>query len=468
MIDSSEPTLKALSINCWGLWIVANKRRQRLEAIADWIANSSSPQPRPSRSSYHSDSSEPATTAQGGYDVIALQEIWVRSDYELVAERAKEAGLNYSKFFFSGAIGSGLAILSRHPIHSSWITPYPLNGYPLHFIQGDFFAGKSVCGICIDVPRIGLVDVMNTHMYAPGGEGDGVTGAHRVAQAWELARFTREKAERGRHVLVMGDFNSQPHSIIMRIIQSCGQLLDAFSETHSSPPSITSTEHRSLSPLDQLHTHGITCDSPLNTYSAAKLKNKSSSDEVILRGGKRLDYILYRSPSNSTSHLKATSSRLELVDPIPSLSPPTSYSDHFAIEATFTLSTTFQNSPDSTPPEELLVPALSTLHSAYRSNQTLSRTHLKLFLLSLILIPVLAVASSFEPLKWLNWVFVLLGIVDGVGGATMLYVGFVGGRWEMGALRNVIGELEDEVERIRRKRNDHQRTSSEETGQRGW
>lgn len=47
---------------------------------------------------------------------------------------------------------------------------------------------------------------MNTHMYAPGGEGDDVTGAHRVAQAWELARFTREKAERGRHVLVASLF----------------------------------------------------------------------------------------------------------------------------------------------------------------------------------------------------------------------------------------------------------------------
>jgi len=33
----------------------------------------------------------------------------------------------------------------------------------------------------------------------------------------------------------------------------------------------------------------------------------------------------------------------------------------------------------------------------------------------------------------------------------MLYTGFVGGQWEAGALKNVIGEIEDEVERIRRK-----------------
>lgn len=106
----------------------------------------------------------------------------------------------------SGAIGAGLALLSAHPIHSAFIHPYPLNGHPLHFIEGDFFAGKSVCGICIDVPGVGLVDVLNSHMYAPGGEGESVDGAHRVAQAWELARIVQEKAERGRHVLLVRSY----------------------------------------------------------------------------------------------------------------------------------------------------------------------------------------------------------------------------------------------------------------------
>lgn len=102
-----------------------------------------------------------------------------------------------------GAIGSGLAILSAHPIKSAFITPYSLNGYPLHFIEGDFFAGKSVCGITVEVAGLGLVDVLNTHMYAPGGEGEGIDGAHRVAQAWELAKVVNEKAERGRHVILV-------------------------------------------------------------------------------------------------------------------------------------------------------------------------------------------------------------------------------------------------------------------------
>lgn len=203
-----------------GLKVVAAHRRERLLAIAEWIANSAAP----SRASYHSDASDDLAQQQrDGYDCIALQEIWVRADFDAVATRAKEAGLLYSRFFYSwvhcverarvgeltcvpvrsGAIGSGLALLSAHPISSAFMMPYPLNGYPLHFIAGDFFAGKGVCGITIDVERVGMVDVLNTHMFAPGGEGEGVDGAHRVAQAWELARLATEKTERGRHVIVV-------------------------------------------------------------------------------------------------------------------------------------------------------------------------------------------------------------------------------------------------------------------------
>lgn len=51
---------------------------------------------------------------------------------------------------------------------------------------------------------MGLVDVLNSHMYAPGGEGESLTGAHRLAQAWELVKIVQEKAERGRQVILVG------------------------------------------------------------------------------------------------------------------------------------------------------------------------------------------------------------------------------------------------------------------------
>ncbi|EGU13525.1 Inositol phosphophingolipids phospholipase C [Rhodotorula toruloides ATCC 204091] len=464
MQGQSQKRLRVLSLNCWGLWLVADKRRQRIEAIADWIAHSSSPL---AASSYSSERHAGGIEEQGevgeGYDVVALQELWVRSDYEHVAERAKEAGLVHSRFFYSGAIGSGLAILSRHPIVSAFVSPYPLNGFPLHFIEGDFFAGKAVCGVCVDVEGVGKVDVLNTHMYAPGGEGDTITGAHRVAQAWELARIATEKAERGRHVLVMGDFNSQPHSLIMRLITTNGSLLDSFAETHPPPPSITSAAHRALSPVEAMHAHGITCDSPLNTYSAPKLRKKRSGDEVVLRGGKRLDYILYRSPADSPWQLRAESTSLELTEPIPSLG--VSYSDHFALSTTFSFTQQQQRLPDPLTPD-LLSPALSNLHGAYRASLASSRFQLRMFLGCIAAALGLTVASSFEPLRALNWLFTLLGVVAGAGGATFLYTGFLGGSWEAGQLRNVITEMEAELQRIRIARVDERGSVEMDDG--GW
>ncbi|KAL8286320.1 hypothetical protein RQP46_004808 [Phenoliferia psychrophenolica] len=449
--------LKVLSLNCWGLKFVAAHRRERLLAIAEWIAQSASP----TRSSYHSDASDDlAQASRDGYDVIALQEIWVRADFDVVAARAKEAGLLYSRFFYSGAIGSGLALLSAHPITSAFMMPYPLNGYPLHFIEGDFFAGKGVCGITIDVEGAGQVDVLNTHMYAPGGEGEGVDGAHRVAQAWELARLATEKAERGRHVVVMGDLNSQPDSIIIRFLTSHGSLTDAFSQTSPPPPSITSSAHRALSPLEVLHQHGITCDSPLNSYSAPKLAKRSRHDETVIRGGKRLDYVLYRSPPSAPFRLVAESTSVVLTESLP---PPLlcSYSDHFGLEAVlvFTPPSSAPLSSALPPPlaSEDLSKALANLSTAYHLSLKTSETQLKLFAAAIVLVPVLAIAASFQPLRYLAWLFVLLAVATGAGGATMLYAGFIGGRWEAGGLRNVMAEMEAELATRRRAGEDGQR-----------
>lgn len=63
-------------------------------AIADALAASASAS---ARSSYHSTDED----LPGGYDVVALQEIWCQVDFEVVSQRAKAAGLRYSKFFYS-------------------------------------------------------------------------------------------------------------------------------------------------------------------------------------------------------------------------------------------------------------------------------------------------------------------------------------------------------------------------------
>lgn len=104
MADGQDPKLRVLTLNCWGLWLLADKRRQRIEAIADWIAHSNA---RYTRSSFNSNTSSAdhldtnaAAPSPDGFDVIALQEVWVRSDFDLIALRAKDAGMIHSRFFY--------------------------------------------------------------------------------------------------------------------------------------------------------------------------------------------------------------------------------------------------------------------------------------------------------------------------------------------------------------------------------
>jgi hypothetical protein len=96
-----------------GLKYVADKRRQRVAAIADWIAGtgSSNSSDRNSRSTLSSSDGLRHDRTASSYDIIALQEIWVRADFDLVAARGKEAGLVYSRFFYrSVSVMSSLAM----------------------------------------------------------------------------------------------------------------------------------------------------------------------------------------------------------------------------------------------------------------------------------------------------------------------------------------------------------------------
>ena len=65
---------------------------------------------------------------------------------------------------FSGALGAGLAILSRYPIIMASIRPYSLNGRPLEVAKGDWFVGKAAASVVIQHPILGEVEIFNTHV----------------------------------------------------------------------------------------------------------------------------------------------------------------------------------------------------------------------------------------------------------------------------------------------------------------
>jgi len=143
-----------------GLKYVAKNRKERIRAISEQLATTD-------------------------YDLVALQELWVFADYELVRSKLAKT-LPFAKFFYrcgslastcriqnlmflvlSGALGSGLALFSRFPIVTASIHPYSLNGSPLDVGGGDWFVGKSAASIVITHPVLGKVEVYNTHVSNP-------------------------------------------------------------------------------------------------------------------------------------------------------------------------------------------------------------------------------------------------------------------------------------------------------------
>jgi sphingomyelin phosphodiesterase 2 len=226
------------------------------------------------------------------------------------------------------------------------------------------------------------------------------------------------------------------------------------------------------SPSHAIEMFGVTSDSPLNTYSAGK------NLDVHARAlqGKRLDYILFRDPAPPLvpaaplPTLVADSARVLLTDLIPGL--PFSYSDHFGVAATLQIKypddvrdqillsdDELRTAQKQTPPtiSSLSAPApvqiaarlaaadtnavLGALTTCYRFSRARAKRHLFIFGLSVgTLIFLVASANWFPPTA--TPFVVLGGAVATWLGTTMLYIGFVYGRWEANALMNVIEELE--------------------------
>ncbi|KDQ63108.1 hypothetical protein JAAARDRAFT_121142 [Jaapia argillacea MUCL 33604] len=440
----SETQLRVLSLNCWGLKYVAKNRPERIAAIARALASSS-------------------------HDIVALQEIWVSADYALV-RNSVASRLPYAKYFYSGALGAGLAIFSRFPIIAATIHPYSLNGSPIDVTAGDWFVGKAAASVLISHPLLGQVQVFNTHLFAKGGEeGPDYNRAHRLVNAWEFAKLARQSAELGRYVIAAGDFNSVPNTLPMNIIRDHAGLSDAWQVSHpalhtsSTPPS----------PSGAISAFGVTADSPLNSYSSGK-----PLEGMARRfGGKRLDYIFFRQPtkppaSDKTPILTCTNSNVMFTDRVPG--QEFSFSDHFGLEATFEIrfpaedvesvyhaeptmptagaqsrgsiaissTSNISSSVPSSLTAESIVPILQSLTACYRYSKSRARMHLTIFASCIVLLLGLIISSAWLPRSWFSPIFVFAAVVVAWLATTMLYVGFVYGRWEVNALMNVIEELE--------------------------
>lgn len=241
-----------------------------------------------------------------------------------------------------------------------------------------------------------------------------------------------------------GDFNGIPSSLAMSIVRCHGGLTDAWESTKSSG----STATLNLTPENAIAIHGITCDSPLNSYSAGK-----PLDGIARKHhGKRLDYILYRQPFYSVAsagpRLVCTRTEVVLTDRVSGHNM--SYSDHFGLESTLRIVTPFEDggmaSKSQDPPSgltaEMASDVIRCLTACYRVSASRSKIELTQFAAGVLAVFALCIGSAWMPHAWINPIFLLATIAVSWYATTMLYVGFLYGNWERRALTSTIEEIE--------------------------
>lgn len=94
-MDELPIELNVITLNCWGRKYTSLHRKERLTAIARYLATT-----------------EPVP------HIVALQECFEYQDY-LSIRRETRFALPFGKFYHSGAFSCGLVILSRWPIEES-------------------------------------------------------------------------------------------------------------------------------------------------------------------------------------------------------------------------------------------------------------------------------------------------------------------------------------------------------------
>ncbi|XP_041777826.1 putative neutral sphingomyelinase [Anopheles merus] len=268
--------LSILTLNIWGIPYVSKDRETRVKAIGDVLAS-------------------------GNYDIVSLQEVWSDSDYQYLKQRVENV-LPFCHYFYSGVVGSGLAILSRYPIVAAFFHAWSVNGY-IHRIQhGDWFGGKGVGMAKISV-NDQLVHVYVAHLHAEYNRQCDDYMAHRVIQAHDTAQFI--ESTRGQSVLqvLAGDLNTEPGDLAYRVLVTSSKLKDSY-------------DRKSIGSgvgTNECHTNSYT-----DPLAAKQLPN-----------GKRIDYILYRIGDHYEGRL--LEHRLPLPERVPGQT--FSYSDHEAVYA---------------------------------------------------------------------------------------------------------------------------------------
>jgi sphingomyelin phosphodiesterase 2 len=218
------------------------------------------------------------------------------------------------------------------------------------------------------------------------------------------------------------------------LITTHGLVGDSWFAAHpDSQPSSTTTNY---SDSDRIRLLGVTCDSKLNTWRAYDLA-KDMDDPTA----KRLDYVFVNQDRAAVQECSVV-----FTEPVPDLN--CSYSDHFGIHVKLQLRNIIKDDSDATFAEEngLSSGAFDMIdriaerylareirHSSYRNWH---------FIVSVFVFIGLLIGQWWVKPNYAHFIILLFGMLVMVTGTVDGLIGFLFGRWEIGALKEFISEVQ--------------------------
>jgi endonuclease/exonuclease/phosphatase family metal-dependent hydrolase len=195
--------LRVLTLNVQGLPVIASHRAERMAAIAAMIA-------------------------ELDVDLVGLQEAFVAEDRQILIQQLAQR-FRYHKYFDSGLAGSGLFTLSRYPISTAAFRRFPEGGKWFKFYHGDWWAGKGVGLVRVEIKPGVLLDFHNSHLqaeYAQTGPSANEYLEVRTAQMMEISAFMQTHHSAAIPALLVGDLNSRKKDPAYEAGVRAGPLID--------------------------------------------------------------------------------------------------------------------------------------------------------------------------------------------------------------------------------------------------
>ncbi|CAB3407965.1 unnamed protein product [Caenorhabditis bovis] len=345
--DKTEPTIRRESFSYLGRRAKLDPTQLRVVTLNAWCL----PQPRPIGSADRVHRLERIGEAimSEDYDIVGLQELWSYYDFVRLSEQVSKE-YPYFHYFHSGFTGSGVCVFSRHRIISTLTHRYSLNGFAHHIHRGDWFGGKVVGLVEVEVGEL-RVNFYTTHLHAEYDRENDLYLPHRTSQSLELSQFVRHTSRGADAVIVTGDLNMEPCDLGFRLILSQAKLFDAWRMCHE-PGNPDFEEPEQLVKCRGVG-RGGTCDRPDNCYTKSAQKRDDES--------KRIDYILFKS---GRANVKLEECEITL-NQIPG--EDINYSDHVGLCARFTIDDTIrQESATFEPNRPLLIEAIGIVSGGER------------------------------------------------------------------------------------------------------